>query len=283
MNNTRADTHKEPFRRGFASSLGKAVRDQPASAALVTMGVAWLFMGGAKVSLFAPSARAAGEALRRAGSAAAEQGKQAGSAIGNGASAAGSGIDQGASAAGSALDHGASAVASRVSKAASRAYGRAETVTHAASDSVSSAGTAAYRASRSASLAARREAEHLQQSVSEFFERQPWAVGALGLVVGAGVAVALPKTRTEREWMGETSDAVKDQAQALLSERLANATHLADRAMEETAREAGEQGLSEEQIADAIRRFREKLTSVVAAAGDSLETEIDKTTDASKR
>ena len=300
--NGRHRPHKT--RRDFASRLGEAVREQPASAALITMGVAWLFMGGAKVPLFgkaagrqdaqayrlteadpgylpsrrfddrqsAPSVRAAGESLRHAGS-----------AIGRDASAAGSAVGKSVSAAGSAVGDGASAAASGVSEAASRAYGGLETATHAASDAVSSAGTAAYHASRSTSLAARREAEHLQQSLSEFFERQPWAIGVLGLAVGAGAAASLPKTRTEQEWMGETSDAAKDQARSLVSEQLASARRLAERAFEETAREARAQGLSEEKVADAVRAFSEKLTNVASTAGESLNTEVDKATGASTK
>ena len=300
------------MQKDFASSLGNAVREQPASATLITMGVAWLFMGGAKVPLFgkatgrqnaqayrlpegdpgypsnrrfdegqsAPSAHAAGESLRHGGSAAVEAAKQAGSAIGRDASAAGSAVGKGVSAAGSAVGDGASAAASGVSEAASRTYDGLDTATHAASDAVSNAGAAAYRASRSTSLAARREAEHLQQSLSEFFERQPWAIGALGLAVGAGAAAFFPKTRTEQEWMGETSEAAKDQARALVSEQLVSARRLAERAFEETAREARAQGLSEEKVADAVRAFSEKLTNVASTAGGSLITELDKATDA---
>lgn len=282
----------EATSRSFAQRIGEAARDKPASAALITMGVAWLFTGGAKVSLFsgnrrerhlrdyriavldpdyaparyrhealASSVHASGDTLQRAGTAAADQVNQAGAEISDASSAAASAVGDRASA----LGHGVSAAASGASEAASHAYGGLEAATHAA-----------YRTSRKAAVGARREAEHLQQTLGSFLESQLLAVGLLGLAVGAGIAATLPKTQTEQELLGESSNAVKGQAYQLVSEQMASARRVADLALEEAAREARAQGLSEDTIADVVRTFGEKLTDVTATATDSLNREIGK-------
>lgn len=278
--------------QSFAQRVSEAARDNPASAALITMGVAWLFLGGSKVSLFtkaagqlhaqgsrlaeadsdypldeyghAPSAypkASLDEPRRPASSAAADRLKQAGSALGDRVSATVSGV----------------------SEAASHAHSGLEVATRAAADAVWSAKSAAYRTSREVTTGARREAEHLQQSLGSFLESQPLAVGLLGLAAGAAVAAMLPKTRVEQKLLGETSDAVKVQAYDLASEQLASVRRVAETALEEAAREARAQGLSEETIAGVIRTFSEKLADVASIATDSLKSEISKATASTKK
>lgn len=45
-------------RADFMTSLGEAARENPASATLIALGVAWLFLGGERVSLVRNAARA---------------------------------------------------------------------------------------------------------------------------------------------------------------------------------------------------------------------------------
>src|SRR5436190_16728494 len=46
-----------PGGRDFVNALQDAVRENPASAALIGMGVLWMFMGGSNTSLFGGSGR----------------------------------------------------------------------------------------------------------------------------------------------------------------------------------------------------------------------------------
>src|SRR4051812_5713320 len=51
-----------PPRRDFVQELTNAARENPVSAALIGMGVLWMFMGGSKTSLFGGVSRVAGTA-----------------------------------------------------------------------------------------------------------------------------------------------------------------------------------------------------------------------------
>ena len=59
----------------------------------------------------------------------------------------------------------------------------------------------------------RRTASTAQERLMQFLRDNPVAAGAVAAAVGATVGVALPDTRRENELMGETRDAVVDQAQ----------------------------------------------------------------------
>lgn len=275
-------------RDDFVTSLGNAVRENPASAALISMGVAWLFMGGSRVSLFggAPQGRydyggrrmgeegrpSSEPAVPRVSSSAASAIHTAGDAV----SRVGARGSEETTRAGSKAGEGIFAASSQASSALSAAYDGLGSAAYRAANTVSGAGSSVYETTRLTSQAAWKEAEHLQQNLTEFFERQPWALGALGLALGASVAAALPRTRTESEWMGEASEAVREQAQTLVSGQWENVRERAERALEEITREARAQGLSEDRIAAVIREFGEKLASVSSTAGDTLNSEIEK-------
>jgi hypothetical protein len=53
---------------------------------------------------------------------------------------------------------------------------------------------------------------------------QPLALGAIGLAVGALLAAAAPRTRTENELMGEASDRLAERAKEAGREQLQTAT-----------------------------------------------------------
>src|SRR5690242_3521617 len=70
-----------PYREStgdFVSALQNAVREKPISAALIGMGVLWLFAGGSKTSLFGGDGR---KAIFRTPASYAEQGNGAGSSM----------------------------------------------------------------------------------------------------------------------------------------------------------------------------------------------------------
>lgn len=66
----------------------------------------------------------------------------------------------------------------------------------------------------------RREAENLQQTLGEFFDDKPLALGIFGLAIGAGLAAPLPQTDAERRLMGEASDAAMKQAGSMVAAKI---------------------------------------------------------------
>lgn len=266
-------------KKDFGAGLADAVRDNPASAALIGMGVAWLFFGGSKTSLFAPrkhddyghrdryrkdrddyemrfeAARHAGQTSNRFGDLASGIGSVANDAI----EAVGSGVRQ----AGSGIASSASAGVD----AASQGYGAAASY---AGDAASYIGSSAYDAGRAGSRVVRSQAGHVQQTVGEFFENQPLALGVLGLALGAGLASLLPVTDVEQEYLGETSDELKAQARALAGEKLGEAKDLASTAFEEVAREAEAQGLTKAKLGKVAADLKDRAGNVATAAKDSI-------------
>ena len=278
----------EAPRRDFASSLGAAVQDNPASAALIAMGAVWLFAGGSRVSLLggrrgeartprsypaaypAPSvvglhaegaataaedvSRTAGDAARGAGHAAQHAGRKAGDVAERTGAAAGEAAHRAAELAGD--------VAAGMS-AGARQTGAA----------LSTAGTRASRATRRTATSAWHEAEDLGRSVRETLEDRPLAIAALGLAAGAGLAFALPRTDAERKLMGERSEALRERARSLASERLEAAREGGEAALARAIRDARANGLSESAVKAAVEEFTAKLEKVAVASRDAAKSE----------
>ncbi len=251
----------------FLSHLGDAMRENPASAALISMGVVWLFMGGSRVSLLGERERNRAYRDRRGSAYPLQHGPYAAGGMGS-AWPAGSSGGPSTRRAASTISNAASAAGEQASEALPAMYDGLEEAAHRTSDVLSRAGSSAYEASQSMSQAASRATGALQESLSDLFERQPLAMGAVGLAIGAGLAAALPRTEVESRVMGETSDSVKEQAQGLISDQLQDAGKLADWALRAITQEAKAQGLSSSAIADVIRGFAEKVTSAASGGGE---------------
>jgi hypothetical protein len=97
--------------------------------------------------------------------------------------------------------------------------------------------------------AGREWTNNLQSTLGDTFVRQPLLLGAIGLGIGAAIAAAAPQTDAENRLMGGTSDAFKDQAQAVMSEKTQQAKDMAERVMAE----AQSQGLNLEGAGQALR------------------------------
>lgn len=96
-------------------------------------------------------------------------------------------------------------------------------------------------------LAAREKAHHARETAMarmgegrdravDMFEEQPLIAGALALAVGAAIGAALPHTRIEDEYFGETSDELIREAERIFSEESAK---LGD-ALQKTADDASD-------------------------------------------
>jgi len=198
----------------FVRDLADSIRQNPTAAALISMGVCWLLMGGNRTSLFAGTA---------------------GSSDGSGAisttlSNLGSRIGQGAGA-------GAGAAAARVSDTASAAASQISDGVTAATSTVGGLVSRTGSAIQETSRAGYGFARTVQNDLSALFERQPFVLGAVGLAIGAGIAAAFPTTEVESRIAGETSEWVKKHTRSFASEQVEGARTLAAQALKEVERE----------------------------------------------
>jgi hypothetical protein len=112
-------------------------------------------------------------------------------------------------------------------------------------------------------------ANTFRSSLTDLLEAQPLALGAIGLVIGAGIAAAMPVTKVESEYLGEASDTFKEKATQFVDEQSSRAGEVADRAFKAAAEEAQRQGLTVEGAKSAADQVSKKVGRVAEAAGQS--------------
>jgi hypothetical protein len=229
---------RETTERGgdFVRDLGEAVRKNPISAALIGMGVVWLFA----------SRRQMTNPMERVGAvadAAQDVWRKAGSNL-----KAGSGNAQGrVSDAAAALRERGSALIEDVSEKggefAKSASGYAGSLPEMASNLIDDA----------------------RANMAEVFRTQPLALGAVGLAIGAAIAASLPVTETEGEYLGETSDFVKEKASEIVTEKARDTMDLGGKVLDAVVDEARQQGLTPQDLKSAAGEMAEKASRVAGA------------------
>jgi hypothetical protein len=236
----------------FVSGLQDAVRQNPVSAALIGMGVLWMFAGGAKITaaaaLLSPAARATATGI-------------------------GSGLESTANAAG-AVSEGLRSATSRVADTVRETIADvATTVGNTAAQAYDSArGAAGDRASeikdnlRGGTGTATSMAGTLQSNLKDTFERQPLLLGAIGLAIGAGMAAAVPPTQLETEYAGDAAQKLTAQAKDLASAQVERVAAAAERTLEAVKDEAAAQGLTPQAAKEGVAAVGEKIKSVAKAA-----------------
>jgi len=250
----------------FASALLDAVRQNPVSAALVGVGVLWMFTGGSKLTaaaaLLGPVARSATsgaasgvqhsvEAIASAGDGIRSLGAHVSNSVQDAIGGAASAVGDAASAVGDA--------ASAVGDAASRSY---ESVKGAPSQPTSQlvpADTPPIGSSLAFGGA-------LQENLRQTLDRQPLLLGALGIAIGAGMAAAFPTTQTEQDVAGDAADRVIAQVKDVASSTADKASAAASRTLEAVKQEASNQGLTVQAAKDGVASVGEKVKSVAKAA-----------------
>lgn len=238
---------------GFVRDLSEAARQNPLSAALIGMGVLWLFTGGRTMER-------AGEFVRRSGfdeipDAANDAFETARSTAKSGADAIGERVTS----AKDALREGSADALDSVTR-----FGR--DYAHTASEYVSSvpgAGAEMFDAVRS--------------NLTDVFRAQPLALGVIGLAIGAGIAAALPPSEVEAAYLGETSDNVRAKAADFAAEQTARATTVAGAVISSVTEEARKQGLTVEDAKSAAGEISAKVGRVVDAAGRGLSERVTST------
>jgi hypothetical protein len=235
----------------FVRDLGDAARKNPISAALIGMGVVWLFTGGRTAERVGDLVRGAG--FDRIPDAAGNALDAARSTLRSGTESVGKGVS---SATETLKDAGAASlerVARTSSEVADKAYGYAQNIPDASGALFSTA----------------------RENLSGLFRAQPLALGAVGLAIGAGIAAALPATDLEAEYFGEASDNFKEQAADFASEQVSRATTVAEDVVTAVSDEARKQGLTVDAAKSAIADIPEKLGRIVDAAGKGISDRVN--------
>ncbi len=223
------------------STLNDTIRHNPLPAAMVAIGLGWLFMnrGSARPR---PEQRYNEQSMQRGrmayatnhpayrGEAMAMYPTTEGhteSTIARAQHKVGEGVNQAQSAVGDAAQRAQSAVGGAVNQAQSAVGDAAQRAQSAVGDAVNQAqsavGDAMDQAQRTAGDFAGRsayQAERLEDRFQQTLRENPLAIGALALALGTAVGFSLPQTERENQLMGETRDHLVEQAQSSAQQTL---------------------------------------------------------------
>jgi hypothetical protein len=225
----------------FVRDLGEAARQNPLSAALIGMGVLWLFTGSR-------TAERAGEFVRD------------------------SGFDRIPDAANDAFEAARShtdAIGERIASAKdSLRDGSAGVLESANRIGRDYADTASEYVN--SMPGAGEVLETARSNLADVFRAQPLALGAIGLAIGAGIAAALPPSELETTYLGETSDTVRAKTADFAAEQTSRATTVAEGVLGAVTSEARRQGLTVEDAKSAVGDISAKVGRVADAAGKGI-------------
>jgi len=185
---------------GFLDNLKEAVRENPLAAALVGGGALWLLMGNDKLRRAASSVTSATVPLADIGAHNSRSTPRFEPKFEHSPPTAPDMENGSSQRVGETLRDAASATSDAVSGAADAIKGRVEDSVNYARENLGKLGSALPRKETLAQA---------QSSFSDLLERQPLALGAIGLAIGAVVAGAFNASDLENEWVGELSDSVK--------------------------------------------------------------------------
>jgi hypothetical protein len=114
----------------------------------------------------------------------------------------------------------------------------------------------------------------VRSNLSDVFRVQPFALGAIGIAIGAGIAAALPATQLETDYFGETTDTVKAKAAEFAAEQTNRVTRVAENVVDAVTEEARKQGLTLENAKSAAGDISAKVGRVADAAGKGISERV---------
>jgi len=236
--------------------LNAAIRDNPLAAGLIGAGVAWMLFGGRKG--LGMMANMGATVAAQTGAAA----STASGAVGNAFAKAGAQAAAAGSKTAAAVKHAASVVESVASIVPDMPLTDTNEVRTARSyaESAVTDGAAVINQGR-------QYAATVQSKLSETLEQQPLLLGAIGFMIGAGIASTFASSSVEGEWMGKQSEALRDQLQDIAGDVKDRAGEVVSAVTEEADR----QGLTADRAKAAISDVSEKAKAVVGAGGNSIQ------------
>jgi len=182
------------------------------------------------------------------------------------------------------LSDGAGAVSERAARMRERLSHGTEDLSEAARARVMAARHRAVSARRKAAAATRSGWRQGRDTAVDLFEDHPLVVGALAIAAGAAIAAALPKTRVEEEWLGDTSDELMDEAERIFLEEREKAGKIASAAVGEAADIVDEkrdkvEGAARDAVEGARREATEAGQRIASAAGEEAERQTSDKSD----
>jgi hypothetical protein len=228
MNSSRANTGT------FLSDLQDSVQQNPVSAALIGLGVLWLFAGQRRLGTAAALLPAA---AKQATSGVQHQVQKSGETL---------------SAVGEAVVEGAREVSSRAASIGSSLFPRSSSHSDTSTQPSRDGGTADLLGS-------------VSRNVSHTFEEHPLLLGAIGLAMGSAMASALPSTRAESELLGKASETLKEKASRVAMEKTEEFVDTAERTFSAVKREGEKQGLSADGLNEAAAAVERKIKTVASS------------------
>jgi hypothetical protein len=220
----------------FVRDLGDAVRKNPISSALIGMGVVWLFASRRQIT----------NPMERVGAVA-----DAAQDVWRGAA--------------SNLKAGSENAQSRVSEVATALRERSSALVEDVSEKGGEFAKSASGYAGSLPEMAGGLIGDARANMAEVFRSQPLALGAVGLAIGAAIAASLPVTETEAEYLGETSDFVKETASEMATAKAHDTMDLGGKVLDAVADEARQQGLTPQDLKSTASEIAEKTSRVACA------------------
>jgi len=126
---------------------------------------------------------------------------------------------------------------------------------------------AARRKAIDARRAAAKQVRRGGDMLSDAYDSQPLVFGALALAAGAAIAGALPRSRVEDHYMGETSDHLFDEADRVFREETAKLQNVVSAARDEAGKIANEIKSDMDKAAPGKKDALEALAESAKTAG----------------
>jgi hypothetical protein len=123
---------------------------------------------------------------------------------------------------------------------AGEAMDRAQHAVSEAADHARHGAEAAWHQARDFAEEAAERLTRPRRRVGELMAEHPLALGALGLLAGAAVALLLPRSAAEERWIGPAGAELRHRAADLGSEAIARAQHVAERTLDAAKTAASE-------------------------------------------
>jgi hypothetical protein len=151
--------------------------------------------------------------------------------------------DDGRNLAGEARDR-AGQVAGQVRETAGQARDRAAELAGQVQEGVGEFADRAQETAGDLASEARYRARRAQYWFDDTLRENPLAVGVAALAIGSAVALALPTTRRENEFMGEARDNLMERAGSVAQDTVEKVQRVAEKAGEAVKQETRDQGLT---------------------------------------
>ena len=102
--------------------------------------------------------------------------------------------------------------------------------------------------------------------LARLLDEQPLILAALGVAVGAAVGSAIPSTDVEAQWMGDASESVRRNANAMAREQLSQIRSTASQTLDQMKATAADHGVSAENVSGLVHDLGENVRSAAFSA-----------------